>query len=111
MELRNELTKLMRNKSGNKRERRRRVGKKMMGNGNTGGERNLKELKSVIIVGKGEQVQRQVGLKLDEDMEKGKLFALCSNKKLMYKSCHIDFPRYHFLMSQTTHLTITLCIT
>lgn len=99
------------NKSGNKRERERRVGKKMMGNRNTGGERNLKELKRVIIVGKGEQVERQVGLKLDEDMEKGKLFALCSSKKLMYKSCDIDFPRYHFLMSWTTHLTITLCIT
>ena len=99
------------NKSGNKRERERRVGKKIMGNGNTGGERNLKELKRVIIVGKGEQLERQVGLKFDEDMEKGKLFALCSRKKLMYKSCDIDFPRYHFLMSWTTHLTITLCIT
>ena len=78
------------------RERERKLGKKMMGKRKTGDERNLRELKRVIIVGKGEQVERQVGLKLDEDMEKGKLFALSSSKKLMYKSCHIDFPRYHF---------------
>ena len=32
----------------------------MMGKGNTGNERNLKELKRVIIVGKEEEVERKV---------------------------------------------------
>ena len=44
------------NKGGNEKERERKLGKKMMGKGNTGDERNLQELKRVIIVGKGEQV-------------------------------------------------------
>lgn len=71
------------------RERERKLGKKMVGKRKTGDERNLRELKRVIIVGKGEQVERQVGLKLDGDMEKRKIVCI-----MLKQETHVQVMSY-----------------